>query len=53
MPARLWSGGRFAAAVRSGVPPGVMAAAGRKKYGTANFNKHAAAARRAAARHKK
>jgi hypothetical protein len=41
-------GGRFAALVASGVPPGVAANAGRKKYGAKKMAKWAAAGRKRA-----
>ena len=43
-------GGRFAAMVASGVPPGVAANAGRKKYGKATFQAMAANGRKRAAK---
>jgi hypothetical protein len=44
-------GGRFAALVASGVPPGVAANAGRKKYGAKKMAKWAAAGKKRAHAH--
>lgn len=47
--AKLGSGGRFKALVRSGISPALAAFIGRKKFGNSRFQKMAAAGRR---RHK-